>query len=100
MSILTYVVLSQTNLFNFSEVVQRVLVQDHLADGAEWELCMRPDLGQIKNVVAELLSLLGRHHLLEIRISKCYGERGHKTVRTTKTSHVGKLPASMSSNMD
>lgn len=54
----------ESHLLNLSKVVVRVLVEDDLADGSEWEFAVWPDLGQVKNVVAELFSLLGCHGLL------------------------------------
>ena len=51
-------------LFDLREVVIRVLVESDLSNLPKWELRMRPDLGQIENVVAELFGLLGCHGLL------------------------------------
>ena len=53
-----------TRLLDLGEVVLRVLVKDHLSDGAQRELLVWPDLGQIEDVVAELLGLLSGHGLL------------------------------------
>ena len=54
----------ERGLLDLGEVVLHVLVEDELADGAERELRVRPDLGEIEDVVAELLGLLGGHGLL------------------------------------
>ena len=56
-------------LLNLSEVVLRVLVQDHGTDGTQRELGVRPDLCEIQHVVAELLSLLSSHGLLQLRVT-------------------------------
>lgn len=52
------------NLLDLREVVLDVLVEGNLADRAEREIGMWPNLGQVEDVVAELLSLLSRHGLL------------------------------------
>ncbi len=54
-----------SHLFDFCKVVIGVFIQYQLADGSERELAVRPDFRQIENVVAELLSLLGGHSLLQ-----------------------------------
>ena len=54
----------QTDLFNLSKIVLRILVKDEFSYGAKRELCVRPDLCKVKDIVAELLSLLGCHSLL------------------------------------
>jgi hypothetical protein len=54
----------ETHLLNFGEVVLGVLVEDELAEGAQWEFGVWPHLGQVEDVVAELLCLLRRHRLL------------------------------------
>jgi hypothetical protein len=53
----------ESSLLNLGEVVLRVLVEDELSDRAERELGVWPDLGEIKNVVPEFLSLLWCHSL-------------------------------------
>jgi hypothetical protein len=53
----------ESSLLNLGEVVLRVLVEDELSERAEWELGVWPDLGEIKNVVAEFLSLIWCHSL-------------------------------------
>jgi hypothetical protein len=55
---------SITYLFDLGEVVERVLVKNEFPDGAEWVVFVRPDLGKIEDVVAELFSLFGGHGLL------------------------------------
>ena len=74
-------------MLNLSEVVGNVLVQDDLSNGPERELCVWPDLGQVEDVVAELLSLLGSHGLLRsdimllgFRMYQCSNETYHKDV--------------------
>ena len=47
----------ERGLLDLGEVVLHVLVEDELADRAERELVVRPDLGQVQDVVAELLGL-------------------------------------------
>jgi hypothetical protein len=51
------------NLFNLGEVVLNIFVQHELADRAQGELLVRPDLGEIQNIVAEAFCLLGSHCL-------------------------------------
>jgi len=50
-------------LFDFCEIVLWVLVENELANGAERELFVGPDLGEIEDVPAEVLSLLRCHGL-------------------------------------
>ena len=59
----------ERGLLDLSEVVVGVLVESDLADGAKRELRVRPDLGQVQDVVPELLGLLGGHGLLQPVIS-------------------------------
>lgn len=54
----------ESDLLDFGKVVLDILVQDELANRAKRELAVRPDLGQVQNVVAEALGLLGSHGLL------------------------------------
>lgn len=49
---------------NLREVVIDVLIEDEFANLLKRELAMGPNLGQVENVVAELLGLLGGHSLL------------------------------------
>lgn len=51
-------------LFNLREVVLRVLIQNELPDGTQGEFSVGPDLGEVENVVPELLCLFGSHRLL------------------------------------
>lgn len=51
------------NLLDLGEVVLGVLVQGELAEGAEWDVLLGPDLGQVEDVPAELLGLLGGEDL-------------------------------------
>jgi len=53
----------ESSLFDLCEVVLRVLVENQSTDGAEWELGVWPDLGEIKDIVAEFLSLFRSHSL-------------------------------------
>lgn len=54
-------------LLNLGEVVSWIFIEDKFPYWAERELCMRPDLCKIKDIVTEFLSLLRRHRLLKIR---------------------------------
>jgi len=56
--------IDKTNLFDLSKVILRILVKNEFSDGTKRELCVRPDLCKVKDIVAELLSLLGCHSLL------------------------------------
>lgn len=51
-------------LFDLGEIVLDILIEDELADGAERELAVRPNLGEIKDVVTEFLGLVRGHCLL------------------------------------
>ena len=51
------------DLFDLGEVVLAVAVQGEFAEAAEGHLLLRPDLGQVEDVPAELLGLLGGEHL-------------------------------------
>ena len=51
------------DLLNLGEVVLGVLVEGVLAEGAERDVLLGPDLGQVEDVPAELLGLLGRQDL-------------------------------------
>ena len=51
------------HLFDFGEVIFRVLVQCELAERAEGHFALGPDFGEIEDVPPELLSLLGREDL-------------------------------------
>lgn len=51
------------NLFNLGEVVLGILVESELAKLPEGHVFLRPDLGQVKNVPAELLGFLRCKHL-------------------------------------
>lgn len=51
------------NLLNLGEVILGVLVQGELANLAKRHLTLRPHLGQIEDVPAELFGLLGRKDL-------------------------------------
>jgi hypothetical protein len=55
----------ERGLFDFSEVVLRILVEHKLADFSKREVLVWPDLGEIENVITELLGLLGSHRLDE-----------------------------------
>lgn len=55
----------ESDLLDLCKVILRVLVENELADGAQWEFRMRPDLGEIQDIVAEFLSLFGSHGLDE-----------------------------------
>ena len=50
-------------LLNLGEVVLGVLVQSELAEAAQRNLTLRPDLSQVKDAPAELLGLLGAQDL-------------------------------------
>lgn len=51
-------------LLDLCEVVLGVFVEDEFSKLAEREVLLGPDLGQVKDVVTEFLSLLRRHSLL------------------------------------
>lgn len=53
----------ESDLLDLGKVVFGVLVEHDLADWAERELVMRPDLGQVKHGVTEVLGLLLAHDL-------------------------------------
>lgn len=53
----------ERHLLDLSEVVLRVLVQSDLAKAAQRHLSLRPDLGQVEDVPAELLRLLRAENL-------------------------------------
>ena len=59
-------------LLDLCEVILGVLVEDKLSELAEREVLVGPDLGQVKDVVTEFLSLLRRHSLLryDVMVSK------------------------------
>ena len=63
-------------LFDLSEVVLSVLVQDELAKGSQWELGVRPNFSQVKDVVTEALGLLWGHCLLQGYIQRTGLESG------------------------
>lgn len=71
----------KAHLLDLGEVVLRVLVEDELADGAQGELGVWPDLGEIEDVVAEFLRLLGCHRLLRTSTG-ISSERGEDDVDT------------------
>jgi hypothetical protein len=52
------------HLLNLGKVVLRVLVKNHLTNGTEREIIVRPNFGQIENIVAELFGLIRCHRLL------------------------------------
>lgn len=55
----------ESRLLNLGEVVLNINIQNELADRAEGELAVRPNLGKVENVVAEFLgSVIGCHCLL------------------------------------
>ena len=56
----------ERGLLDLSEVVLHVLVENEFADGAQRELRVRPNFGEIEDVVTKLLCLLGRHSLLKV----------------------------------
>jgi len=62
----------ESGLLNLGEVVLGVLVENNLPKLAEGEVLVRPDLGEVEDVVAEFFGLLCRHDLLRYnnRVSK------------------------------
>lgn len=54
---------SESSLFNFSEVVLRILVEDKLTDWDQRIVTMGPHLSDIKDIVSIVLSILFRHDL-------------------------------------
>uniref|UniRef100_A0A182JAW5 Uncharacterized protein n=1 Tax=Anopheles atroparvus TaxID=41427 RepID=A0A182JAW5_ANOAO len=53
----------ERGLLHLGEVVARVAIEHHAADGDQRELALRPHLGQIERIERHLLGLLERHHL-------------------------------------
>jgi hypothetical protein len=53
------------SLFDLGKVVLWVLVEDKFTERPEWVLLVRPNFGQVKNVVTEILGLLRCHRLDE-----------------------------------
>jgi len=53
----------ESSLFDLREVILRILVENEFPDRLEWIIFVRPDLGQIEDVVAEFLCLVGSHGL-------------------------------------
>lgn len=47
----------ESNLFDFSKVVFCILVQGESAKRPEWDFFLRPNLGQVEDIPAELFSL-------------------------------------------
>jgi hypothetical protein len=47
----------ECSLLDLGEIIFRVAVQGEPAKPAQWHLFLRPDLGQVENVPAELLRL-------------------------------------------
>ena len=56
--------LAENYLFNLCKVVLRIFIQNKLSDGTQRELGVWPDLGQVKNIVTEVLGLFRSHCLL------------------------------------
>ena len=50
-------------LLDFCEVVLRVTIEGELSEAAEGHFGLRPDLGEVEDVPAELLGLFGGEHL-------------------------------------
>jgi hypothetical protein len=85
------------NLFNLSKVVLGVLVEDEVPNRSKGELSVRPDLGQIKNVVTEFLGLLGSHGL---NAKSPGGELlSLNSLEEILTSVVGVVSSELSSNV-
>ena len=55
----------ESNLLDLGKVVLDVLVECELAKGSQWDLFLRPNLGQVEDVPSELPGLLRRE--LELR---------------------------------
>lgn len=51
------------SLLDLGEVVLRVLVQGEAAKATQWNLALRPHLGQVEDIPTELLGLLGAEDL-------------------------------------
>jgi hypothetical protein len=47
----------KSNLFNLSKVIFHVLVQGEFSERPKWNFFLRPNLGQVEDVPAELFSL-------------------------------------------
>jgi len=56
----------ESRLLDLSEVVLGVLVENNLPKRTKGELSVRPDLGEVKDVVAEFFSLFWSHSLLRV----------------------------------
>ena len=54
----------ESRLLDLGEVVLGVLIENDLPELAEREVLVRPDFGEVKDVVTELLGLFRRHSLL------------------------------------
>lgn len=52
-------------LLHFREVIVRIAVQRHLADGDQREFLLRPDFGDVERIEFHLLGFLERHDLQE-----------------------------------
>jgi len=59
--------LVETHLLDLGKVVFGVLVKNEFPNGPKGELAVWPDFGKIEDVVAEILSLLRSHGLLDNR---------------------------------
>lgn len=65
------------HLFNFCEVVLRVLVEHEFSYGAQGVVLVGPNFGQVQDVVTEVFGLLWSHGLLKWRfIIKVGGIKG------------------------
>lgn len=85
----------ERDLLDLREVVLYVLVEGDLADGAKRVVGVRPDLGQVENVVTELLGLLSRHGLLRNRLATPRRTRWKAKFRTYDVDSPRREPASL-----
>ena len=74
----------ESSLLDLSEVVLGVLIENDLPELAEGEVFVRPDLGEIKDIVTELLGLFWGHGLLTERgaVGKMNSSFCHLTLTT------------------
>jgi hypothetical protein len=68
------------HLFNFSEVILRVLVEHEFSYGTQRVVLVGPNFGQVQNVVTELFSLLWSHSLLNWRLAIEVGGINNKSL--------------------
>lgn len=83
----------EIHLFYLRKIVVGVFIQDELPDWTHWVVLVRPDLGEIENVVPELLRLLWSHGLLGNLV------KGSNVALTRDTDHIDR-PRRVSAGFD